>query len=214
MEHLADQPLVDFVRGVSEPSVARGIKTHLDAGCSKCQSAVDSWSRVRRLAAQEDAYTPAEDLVRMAKYAFVSRTMQSARPAEPTNWTLANLVFNGFTQPLPAGYRSGPAGGTLNVWQVIYEAEGLTVDLRFGRRSLSKVVYIVGQILDKHAAQALHTDTTVELSTENDLLIATSPITVMGEFHIEFQQKGPLWLSVKTSGRNPVRIPLADPALG
>jgi hypothetical protein len=210
MEHLAEQPVVDFVRGVCEPPVARGIKAHLDAGCSKCQTAVDSWSRVRRLAAQEDTYTPPENLVRMAKFAFVSQTMHSAQSDLPTTWTLANLVFNGFAQPLPAGYRSG----TLNVWQVIYEAEGLTVDLRFGRRSLSKVVYIVGQIFDKHAAQALHNDTTVELSTEDDLLVATSPITVMGEFHIEFREKGPLWLSVKTSGRNPVRIPLANPALG
>ena len=146
----------------------------------------------------------------MAKFAFVSQVAQRVQSDLPTTWTLANLIFNGFTQPLPAGYRSG----TLNVWQVIYEAEGLTVDLRFGRRSQSKVVYIVGQILDKHATRALHSDTTVELSTENDQLVATSPITVMGEFHIEFQEKGPLWLSVKTSGRNPVRIPLANPALG
>lgn len=210
MEHLAEQPLVDFVRGVCEPPIARSIKAHLAAGCSKCQTALDSWNRVRRIAAQEDCYTPPENLVHMAKFAFVSQAAQRVQSDLPMTWTLANLVFNGFNQPLPAGYRSG----TLNVWQVIYEAEGLTVDLRFGRRSLSKVVYIVGQILDKHAAQALHSDTTVELSTENDLLIATSPITVMGEFHIEFQEKGPLWLSVKTSGRNPVRIPLANPALG
>ncbi len=214
MEHLAEQPLVDFVRGVCDPPVARGIKAHLDAGCPKCQSALDSWGHVRRLAAQEHAYAPPENLVRMAKFAFVSQTTQRARSDVPTNWNLANLVFNSFTQPLPAGYRSATASGTLNVWQVIYEAEGLTVDLRFGRRSLSKVVYIVGQILDKHAAQALHHDTTVELSTEDDLLVATSPITVMGEFHIEFREKGPLWLCVKISGRNPVRIPLANPALG
>jgi hypothetical protein len=210
MEHLAAQPLVDFVRGVCAPPIARGIKAHLDAGCSKCQTALHSWNRVRHLAAQEDSYTPPENLVHMAKFAFVSQAAQRVQSDLPTTWTLANLIFNGFTQPLPAGYRSG----TLNVWQVIYEAEGLTVDLRFGRRSQSKVVYIVGQILDKHATRALHSDTTVELSTENDQLVATSPITVMGEFHIEFQEKGPLWLSVKTSGRNPVRIPLANPALG
>ncbi len=218
MEHLAEQPLVDFVRGVSNPSVTLAIKAHLDAGCSKCQTAVESWNRVRRLAAQEDAYMPPENLVRMAKFAFISHTTARAQSDRPAGWTLAKLVFNGFAQPLPAGYRSGTLSSSLstnlNIWQVIYEAEGLTVDLRFGRRSLSTVVYLVGQILDKHSAQALHAETTVELSTENDLLIATSPITAMGEFHIEFQEKGPLWLSVKTSGRNPVRIPLANPARG
>jgi anti-sigma factor RsiW len=203
MEHFSEQPLVDFVRGVSGPELSRDLRAHLAKGCSKCKTAHDAWSRVRRMAAEEGAYAPPENLVRLVKLEFSSRAAR-----RPRKWTLANLVFDSFAQPLPAGVRSG----TLNVWQVIYEAEGLTVDLRFGRRSQSKEVHVVGQVFDKQAVRALKNNATVELATEKDQLVAAATLTDLGEFHLEFEAKEHLWLSVKAAGRNTVRIPLANPA--
>ena len=141
--------------------------------------------------------------MRLVKLEFSTKAAR-----RPQKWTLANLVFDSVAQPLPAGVRSG----TLNVWQVIYEAEGLTVDLRFGRRSQSREVHMVGQVFDKQAVRALKNNTTVELSTEKDLLVATTAVTELGEFHLEFEAKDRLWLSVKAAGRNAVRIPLTNPA--
>ena len=152
---------------------------------------------------EESAYAPPENLVRLVKLEFSS---QAAR--RPQKWTLANLVFDSLAQPLPAGVRSG----TLNVWQVIYEAEGLTVDLRFGRRSQSREVHMVGQVFDKQAVCALKNNATVELSNEKDMLVATTAVTDLGEFHLEFEARDRLWLSVKAAGRNAVRIPLTNPA--
>ncbi|MBZ5667287.1 MAG: hypothetical protein LAO30_22130 [Acidobacteriia bacterium] len=203
MEHFSEQPLVDFVRGVSGPELGKDIRAHLAKGCLKCKTAHDAWSRVRRLAAEDSVYAPPENLVRLVKLEFSSKAAR-----RPMKWTLANLVFNSLAQPLQAGVRSG----ALNVWQVIYEAEGLTVDLRFGRRSPSREVHVVGQVFDKQAVRALKNNATIELSTEKDQLIATTAITALGEFHIEFEPKEHLWLSVKTSGRNTVRIPLTNPA--
>jgi len=204
MRHFAEQPWADFVRGVSAPQISRDIKAHLAEGCSKCQTALDAWSRVRRLAAEESIYAPPDNLVRLVKLGFAStHTLTQQPPA----WTLASLVFDSFAQPLPAGVRSG----ALNVWQVIYEAEGLTVDLRFGRRAQSKEVHVVGQVFDKQAVRALQDNASVELSTENDQLVATTAVSTLGEFHLEFEQQDPMWLSVKAVGRNIVRIPLTNP---
>src|SRR5271155_2240654 len=193
MRHFSEQPWADFVRGVSGPKISKDIRAHLASGCPECKKAHDAWSRIRRLATDQGAYAPPENLVRLVKLGFASKAAPPSR-----TWTLANLVFDSFAQPLPAGVRSG----ALNVWQVIYEAEGLTVDLRFGRRAQSKEVHVVGQVFDKQAVRALRDNASVELSTEQDKLVATTAVSALGEFHLEFEQKVPMWLSVKAVGRN------------
>ncbi len=200
MEHFSEQPWADFVRGVSVPEVSQTIGAHLAQGCSKCQTAHAAWSRVRRFAFDESAYAPPENLLRLVKLGFRGKAAPPAR-----NWTLANLVFDSFAQPLMSGVRSG----ALNVWQVIYEAEGLTVDLRFGRRMQSTAVHLVGQVFDKQEARALQNNASVELS-DRDETIATTPVSILGEFHLEFEHRDQLWLSVKAADRNTVRIPLAN----
>ena len=201
MEHFSERSWVDFVRGVGGPTMSVDIRSHLTDGCQKCKTTHDAWSRVRRIATKESSYAPPENLVRLVKLGFEGK---AAKPAPA--WTLASLVFDGFAQPLPAGVRSG----ALNVWQLIYEAEGLSVDLRFGRRMQSKAVHLVGQVLNKEEMQVCH-DATIELATEENQIVATAPVSVLGEFHLEFEASDRLWLSVKTAARNPVRIPLSNP---
>jgi hypothetical protein len=69
----------------------------------------------------------------------------------------------------------------------------------------------VGQVLDKQAARALQNNPSIELSTEQEQLLATTTVSALGEFYIEFEAKDHLWLSVKAAGRNTVRIPLTNP---
>src|SRR6266404_2555218 len=184
MEHFSERPWADFVRGISGPEISKDIKAHLAADCSKCKTALNAWSRVQRLASADDAYSPPENLVRLVK-----------------------LGFDSFAQPLPAGVRSA----TLSAWQVVYEAEALTVDLRFGHRAQSKTIHLVGQVFDKRAVRVWQTNATIELSTEHGQLVATTAVNAMGEFHIEFKPQDRLWLSVKAAERNTVRIPLTNP---
>jgi hypothetical protein len=207
MEHFSERPWADFVRGIGGREISTDIRTHLAADCSKCKSALDAWSRVRTLASEEGAYAPPEDLVRLVKLGFDSKLGHQSRAWIPANWTVANLVFDSFAQPLPAGVRSA----TMSAWQVVYEAEALTVDLRFGHRAQSKTIHLVGQVFDKRAVRVWQTNATIELSTEHDQLVATTAVNAMGEFHIEFKPQDHLWLSVKAAGRNTVRIPLTNP---
>ena len=208
MEHFSERPWVDFVRGISGPhEISTDIRTHLTAYCSKCNTALDAWSRVRRLASEEVAYAPPENLVRLAKLGFASKSVYQPRTSIQ-HWTLANLVFDSFAQPLPMGVRSA----ALSAWQVVYEAEGLTVDLRFGHRAQSKTIHLVGQVFDKRAVRLWQSNATIQLSTEQGELIATTAVNAMGEFHIEFEAKDHhLWLSVKAAERTAVRIPLTNP---
>jgi len=201
MQHFSEQPWADFVRGLSGPELSRDIRAHLVEGCPKCCTAHKMWRRIGEIASTESTYTPPANLVRLVKLGFASKSTQ-----QPKTWTLADLVFDSLTQPQMVGVRSG----TLNIWQVIYEAEGLTVDLRFGRRAHSGEVHVVGQVLDKHKASAIPSNASVELSTERDQLVATAAVSAQGEFHLEFEAKEHLWLSVKATGRNTVRIPLTN----
>jgi len=211
MEHFAEQPWVDFVRGVSGTEISKDIKTHLIAGCQECQTSHDNWSRVRRLASEEAAYEPSDNLLRLVKLGFCNKPTD-----EPQKWTLASLVFDSFTQPLLHGVRSGAlnvgavGADRVSVWQVVHEAEGLTVDLRFSQRAQSKAMHLVGQVFDRQAVRPLQSSAIVELSTDQGHLITTSVVSALGEFHIECEAKGQLLLLVKAAGRNTVRIPLGN----
>jgi hypothetical protein len=202
MQHFSDRPVADFVRGVSGPEISTEIGAHLAGGCPKCKTGVDAWSRVRKFATAEAAYEPPTDLVRLVKLGFAAQPLAQSR-----KWTLANLVFDGSAQPLPVGVRSA----AISAWQVIYEADGLTVDLRLGRRAPSRNVHVVGQVFDKKAVRALQDSAVVELRTAEDRLLATTVVNAMGEFHLEFEQRDNMWLAISAEGRESVRIPLANP---
>jgi len=50
---------------------------------------------------------------------FCKQARTTAPDSYQANWTMANLVFDSFGQPLAAGVRSA----ALSAWQVVYEAE-------------------------------------------------------------------------------------------
>ncbi|MGA2388753.1 MAG: hypothetical protein ABSF97_07330 [Candidatus Sulfotelmatobacter sp.] len=197
MDHFSEQSWSDFVRGVSAAEISGNIRTHLSTGCPKCKTDIDVWSQIRKLASEEAAFTPPENLVHLVKVGFAGREPQ------PKKRTLANIIFDSFAQPLPAGVRSGGP----NIWQVICEAEGLMVDLRFGRRAHGKVVQLTGQVLDKQAVQPRQ-NVAVDLSTDEDQLLGTTVANAFGEFQMEFEAKEFVWLSITAGSRNTVWVPL------
>ena len=130
MEHFSEQAWADFGRGFSASEKAQGIKAHLAAGCLNCKASSRFWGRLHTMALAESGYSPPENLVRLAKLEFAAKHEFQAE-----KWSLAGVLFDSFSQPLLAGVRSSAAVAR----QVVYEAEGLTVDLRFDRcRALGK----------------------------------------------------------------------------
>lgn len=197
MEHFSEQSWTDFSRGVG---ASDGIKAHLAAGCLTCRTTQGFWFRLQEMAVAETAYSAPEDLVRLAKLEF------SARQELDDSWASANKVFDTLSLPLLAGTRSG------NLWprQVVYEAEGLTVDLRFERATPSGKISATGQILDNRAfgRNPLNTASIV-LWTGDGQLVATTVPNPYGEFQLEFVAQDDLRLTARVGSRR-VRMSLVD----
>jgi hypothetical protein len=199
MDHFSEQAWADFARGFHASAKAKGIKAHIAAGCMNCKGERDFWGRVQTMASAESAYNTPENLVRLAKLEFTARQEFQAE-----KWSLASVLFDSLSQPLLAGVRASAAVAR----QVVYEAEGLTVDLRFDLVVPSGKVSAVGQILDSRIPHERLIGSPVVVWTENGQLVATTTANSYGEFQLEFEARDDLRLTARVGGRR-VRMPLA-----
>ena len=190
MEHFPDQTWADYVRGIGLSGNARDIEAHLANRCPECQTAFALWKGLDSFAAKESEYTPPPDLVRMVKLEFASQ-----HPAQPELWTLAGLVFDSVIRPLPAGIRSAAA----STRQVIYEGEGLTVDVRFERNPHSNRISAAGQVLDKQVPLRWLGYAAIVLWTDGGQMLANTEANDFGEFQFEFESRDPLRISTVTA---------------
>lgn len=200
MEHFSEQAWADFTRGFGRLEQAQTINAHLAANCRPCKSSHTFWYRLQTMALAEPTYAPPDDLVRMAKFEFAARQQN-----RPSTWTVASLLFDSICQPFPAGVRSG----STTARQLVYEAEGLTVDLRFDRVVPSGKVSAVGQVLDKRVPRELLAGSPVVVWTEDGQLVATTEANGFGEFQLEFEPQDHLRLTARV-GRRRVQIPLTN----
>lgn len=201
MEHFAEENWADFVRGINRAELSNNIAAHLASGCAPCKATFEIWNQVRTMAENEASLMVPEDLVRMVKMEFVIQDLK-----EPQNSLDGRLLFDTLTQPLTAGIRAG----AITARQVVYEADGLTVDLRLDVQPQSNKVCAIGQILDKRPPRSSFRDASVIVWTEKGLPILTTKTSEFGEFHLEFELQEHLRLSIHIAGQRPVRIPLGN----
>jgi hypothetical protein len=201
MEHFPEQAWADFVRGISKSEATINMNSHLASGCKDCAAVLGVWKRVHAIASTESTYMPPEDRVRMMRVEFQARNR-----SQKTEPIMAKLIFDTLTQPLTAGIRSAAATAR----QLVYEAEGLTVDVRLDAQPQSKTVFGVGQILDQRMPLVPSTEASVTLWTEKGLPLAEIRPNQFGEFHLEFEAQDNLRLSITVLGRTPILIPLAN----
>src|SRR6266481_504395 len=199
MQHFSEQAWANFVRGISESEMKANIESHLARGCCDCCPTSDVWNQVQTMVSNETSYTPPESLVRMVKQEF------AATKSPKQQSVLASLLFDTFAQPLTAGIRSGAAVAR----QLVYEAEGLTVDLRLDSQPHSGKVLVVGQVLDKRHPRVSPNGVSIALWTQNGQPFLEVGPNESGEFHLEFERQDDLRLLIDVAGRKTIRIPLA-----
>ncbi len=119
---------------------------------------------------------------------------------------LASLLFDTVAQPLPTGVRSVAAVAR----QLVYEAEGLTVDLRLDPQPQSNKICVVGQVLDKGVPRVSPSSASIMLWTEKGQPLVQVSANESGEFQLEFEVQENLRLSIDVAGRKTIRIPLAN----
>jgi hypothetical protein len=198
MQHFTEQAWADFVRGISEPQTKANVESHLARGCSDCTAASDVWNRVQTAVANEKTYTPPESAGRMVKLEF------AANLPELTS-VLATVLFDTLAQPLPAGIRSGAAVTR----QLVYGAEGLTVDLRLDPQTRSGKIGVVGQVLDQRHPRVSLSGVSIALWTQKGQPFMQLSPNEAGEFQLEVDARDDLRLLIDVAGRKTIRIPLA-----
>lgn len=199
MEHFSDQNWADFVRCTGSTGSRREIDGHLTTGCPDCASALDFWRQLGTFGANEREYAPPQDLVRVVKLSFPQPEMY-----RPATSVLANVIYDSTMRPLPVGIRSG----AVNTRQVVYEADGLTVDLRFERKPHSRTISASGQVLDRQAPLAWLGNAAVVLWTDKGKMVMATEANEFGEFQFEFVVQDQLRISIAAAGRKTLRIPL------
>src|SRR4029077_17087577 len=199
--HFAEETWVDFVRGAIPPGTMQDLEHHLATNCPECERAFGFWQQVVNVAADERNCTPPEYLVHLVKTEFNFRQAE-----ESDSPMIATMLFDSAVQLLPAGLRSGPA----STRQVVYEAEGLTVDMRFERNHQRNLISASGQVLDKEAPLSWLGNAAIVLWTNQGLMVTKTETNRCGEFQLEFAPQDQLRLSVITEGRKTLRIVLGS----
>ena len=199
MHHFSEEVFADFVRGIELPA-HQELKTHLASQCPPCSASFKVWRRLQAIGTKEGTYCPPSDLVRMVKLEFEARRVQE-------NELLGNLVFDSFSQPALVGVRSGCAAAAR---QMVFEADGIMVDLRFDRPPRSICVSLIGQVLNQKAPRASLANAAVMLWTEKGLVLTETRTNTLGEFHLEFEPQTRLRLSIEGVAGKVIRIPLAN----
>ena len=200
MEHFSEPAWADFVRGFRN-SDCEEMGAHLAGNCVECARIHDTWMLVYSVAQQESLYAPPESLARMAKLEFASRQQAEAAPA-----IFAALTFDTFARPTLAGVRSAASCAR----QMLYEAEGLAVDLRFDLAPNRRLVNVTGQVLDKQQPRAPLESVLVLVWTPKGLPITETRANAFGEFNLQLEPQNNLRLSIHAVGRKPVSISLAN----
>ncbi|HST12889.1 MAG TPA: hypothetical protein VLL05_21100 [Terriglobales bacterium] len=201
MSHFSEQTWADFVRGIDVDGRKFEVEVHLGSACPECKSEFETWERVVRFALQESNYTVPDGLVQAAKAGFTS-----TESTEPESWNPATLLFDSALVPLPVGIRSG----TANTRQLIYEGEGLTVDMRFERKPNSPLISATGQVLDKAVPLRWLGKAAIVLWNDKGHLLSKTEAGEYGEFQFEFVPQDHLRMSIATADRRTLRIALGN----
>jgi hypothetical protein len=204
MQHFSEQAWADFVRGIGESETKASIESHLARGCPDCRATSNVWNQVQTMVSNETSYMPPESIVRMVIQEF------AATNSPKQESVLASLLFDTFAQPLPVGIRSGAAVAR----QLVYEAEGLTVDLRLDSQPHSGKVLVVGQVLDKRHPRVSPSGVSIALWTQSGQPLLHVEPNQAGEFQLEFETQDDVRLLIDVVGRKTIRIPLAHLGTG
>ncbi len=186
MRHFTSEDWADFARGVAPVEQSAAMQKHLDTGCKKCAQSMGLWQSVVEIAARESSYEPSENSVRLVKGYFARYG-----PQKPVSGLakIAQLVYDSFRQPLPAGVRTA---GTATR-QLLFRSVNFLVDISLDYRPGSERISLVGQIVDssKHRGIAA---VPVLLQRGSDSLAETIT-NEFGEFQLEFDAEKSLQLS-------------------
>lgn len=136
MKHPQFSEILDYFENRLSSSAKKRVQTHLDSGCSSCQSDVEWLSRNLGLMKSESVlYDAPENLVQKAIDVFPEKK-HTVR-----DWVKARLQFDSWKVPQTAGVRSGGQGPR----QWIYSSDSYKIHLMLDETTEGQ--QIIGQLV-------------------------------------------------------------------
>ncbi len=188
MKHFSITEWADFVRDVATAEQAVQMQKHLDEGCSGCTETVQTWKSVTEYAKREVSYEPPASALRLAKSYFAPF---KAAANQATGIQVARLSFDNFAHGMQVGVR----GADPQPRQLMYEYDGIFIDLRLEQGPASRELVLVGQIADSAQSSVNPEGIPVSLLSGSNTLLETSA-NQSGEFHFSFRPSKHLQLSI------------------
>jgi hypothetical protein len=200
VKHFDIAQWTDFVRDIPTTDDRTAMEQHLSSGCSKCRATVAMLRQVI-IAAQADAACEVPDYaVRNAKAIFALQ-----RPEKVTlRKIVAQLVFDSFLQPLPAGVRASQQRMSR---QALYQAGDYCIDVRIEHERGSANVVLVGQISSRREPSRAMAGVPVLLMSQERPL-ARGQSNEFGEFQMRYRPSQHLSLHVPVETSGEIEVPL------
>jgi len=203
MKHFSAEEWVDFVRGTVREDYKAAMQAHLNTGCLKCRREAKTWLRVRETAARQRASEPDDSAVRFIKG---SLAISGQRQAKRARGFLAEVLFDSYREPLPAGVRSAASASR----QLLFGAGDLRIDLRLEPKVDSDNICVIGQILDSADSGGSRVEASVALVRAGKV-VSEAMTNHFGEFQLECGMASRLELRIKLPTGKETSISLVDP---
>jgi hypothetical protein len=175
MNHFDISDWTDFARECAADPARAGMQAHLATGCRRCRATLDFLQRVVASTAADDLYEPPANIVRCVK---AISAMQ--RPRSSVARLVGRLIYDSFSEPLPAGMRSED-----RVSGTPCEAGELFVDLRLEQEKGSPFITLVGQLTNRTNPDSSLAGAPVLLMAQKDI-IAHAVYNRFGEFQMDY----------------------------
>ena len=156
------------------------------------------WQNVANATSVEPRYQPSAETVRVAKAAFAIASLSASGPEVVR---LAQLLFDSFSHPAPAGIRSAPT----RIRQLLYRAQPYQIDLQIELRPETNRLIVTGQLLDVSHPDMIGQDVEVTISNRRGSVVKTKT-NQFGEFRGEVENSGDLEVSFAGTGGKPIVI--------
>jgi len=211
MKHFRADDWIDFVNQNGSRNRQEEMRIHLNSGCKACARELSLWQKVQQTAAQESRFQPPEDVLRVAKAAFLTTEYSRERNSSKKKLKeiVAELLFDSLVQPAAAGARSAAPMAR----QMLYRADPYQIDVQIEAKSKESRLSVTGQLLDVSRPEIVASEVRVTLSNRRGNVVQTVT-NRFGEFRGELENLGDLELRIQGDRERCIVVSLRDALRG
>lgn len=204
MSHFPDVVWADWARGITTGVSGEEIRNHLSSGCEECHASLALWKAVAELGRRDASYEPPTDVLSRAVALFRSHGRDESPAGKAV--LLAELVFDSFRSPLPAGIRTLERATR----HLGYRAGSFFVDVRIEEQGASGLATVVGQLVqDPKELAPVSVEGCSVLLTSGRATLAKATTNRFGEFSLEMPTERENHLAIRVGDEVSIVVPLS-----